>query len=106
MVAQLDVTSVRTPSKERGMKQMRPSEVTVGGCAFWMGRVGVNEELMSLSCKVISSEGGRRGRRGRKEENNENSFLRLEAEELISDRWKADLSVDTIEVKSERRWWE
>ena len=34
VVAQLDITSVRTSSEERGLKQMRPSEVRVGGGAF------------------------------------------------------------------------
>ena len=36
----------------------------------------------------------------RKDENRENSFLGFE---LILVRWKADLVVDTVEVKSERR---
>ena len=34
VVARLDVTSVRTSSEERGLKQVRPSEVRVGGGAF------------------------------------------------------------------------
>ena len=41
VLAWLDVTSVRTSSEERGLKQVRPSEVRVGEGAFWMG-IGVN----------------------------------------------------------------
>ena len=37
VLARLDVTSVRTSSEERGLKQVRPSEVRAGGGAFWMG---------------------------------------------------------------------
>lgn len=51
VVARLDVTSVRTSSEERGLKQVRPSEVRFGGGAFWMG-IGVNEELMSFTFLV------------------------------------------------------
>ena len=47
----LDVTSVRTSSEERGLKQVRPSEVRVGGGAFWMDIV-VNKELMSFTFLV------------------------------------------------------
>ena len=39
----------------------------------------------------------------RREENKENSFLGLEAEELILTGRSQMLN--TIEVKSERRWW-
>ena len=48
MVAQLNVTSVRTSSEESGLKQAGPSEVRVGGGAFWMG-IGVNEKQMSFT---------------------------------------------------------
>ena len=48
VVVRLDVTSGRTSSEERGLKQVRPSEVRAGGGAFWMS-IGVNEELMSLT---------------------------------------------------------
>ena len=34
MVALLDVTSVRTSSEERGLKQVRPSGMMVGDGAF------------------------------------------------------------------------
>ena len=50
VVAQLDVTSVRTSSEKRGLKQVRPSEMRVFGGAFWLGLV-VNE-LMSLTYLV------------------------------------------------------
>ena len=36
---------------DRGLKQVRPAEVMVGGGAFWMG-IGVNEELMSFNFLV------------------------------------------------------
>ena len=51
VVARLDVTSVRTSSEERGLKQVRPSEERVGEGAFWMG-IGVNEGLMALTFLV------------------------------------------------------
>ena len=52
MVARLDVTSVRTSSEERGLKQVRPTEVMViREGAYWMG-IGVNEELMSFTILV------------------------------------------------------
>ena len=36
VLARLDVTSVRTSSEERGLKQVRPSEVRVGeGVSGW-----------------------------------------------------------------------
>ena len=47
MVAWLGITGVRASSEERGLKQVRPSEVRIGEGAFWMG-IEVNEELMSL----------------------------------------------------------
>ena len=46
-----DVTSVTTSSEERVLKQVRQSEMRVGGGAFWRG-IRVNEELMSLSFLV------------------------------------------------------
>ena len=47
-MAWLDVTSMRTSSEERGLKQVRPSEVRVGEGAFWTG-LEVNEELISFT---------------------------------------------------------
>ena len=37
--------------------------------------------------------------RGRREENKEKSFLGLEADKLIFDRWKADLAAGTVEMR-------
>ena len=39
----------------------------------------------------------------RREENMENSFLGLDAEELILVQQKVDLAADTVEATSERR---
>ena len=46
VVAWFDITS-----RERGLKQVKPSDMRIGGGTFWVG-IGLNEELMYYSFLV------------------------------------------------------
>ena len=59
VVVQLDITSVRTSSEERGLVQVRPSEVMVGEGASWMSMgADVSYFLGKLQSSPVREEGG------------------------------------------------